>query len=431
MTEQQNKKESAGQEQLPNEGLSGLVAQYWEEKESPGYRGYKASSGMEHLKEEVHDHASDQQRETNRDSFSGKRKHNKKRNNKRTDRKRMSRPAKMFCGLGTVLIAIVVIAAASFFILEYKGKRSLTASAITDENITGAEDAQVGDGGKTVVYNGETYCYNDNISTILCIGVDREEYNDSGTYGEGGQADTLFLVAVDNESGKSTMIPISRNTMVTIDEYNEDGTYWRQNEIQIALAYTYGDGREKSCENVAQAVSRLMYGMPVNDYVALDLSAIASLNDAVGGVPVNVLEDMTEYDPVLIEGTQVTLKGQQAVSYVRSRKVEGYDLEVDNNAARMERQKQYMSAFLKTMIRQTKEDLFVPLNLYNMAKEDMITSVTASEVMYYAQLIVNKGLDNSIVSIPGKAKKGEYTEVYVDDETLYQIILDTFYKKMH
>lgn len=248
-------------------------------------------------------------------------------------------------------------------------------------------------------------------------------------YGEGGQADTLFLVAIDTQAEKITMLPISRNTMALIDEYNEDGTYWRQNQIQIALAYTYGDGREKSCENAAKAVSRLLYGMPVNNYLALDLSAIATINDAVGGVKVNVLEDMTEYDPTLEEGKQVTLKGEQAVSYVRSRKVEGYDLEIDNNEARMERQKQYISAFFQKVVRQTKKDILVPLQLYNIAKENMITSITASEVTWYAKQVIQGNMENRIVSIPGEAKKGEYTEVYVDNEELYQIILDIFYIK--
>lgn len=419
MTLKQNKRTPTEKESNPNEGLSGLVAEYWEDKKSPKYRGYKASSKTKRF----------QTKETQKDDsemFSESESGKDIREEKNKKGKKQNKLVKViFC-----IVVFLVVVGAIFLFLEWKGKKSLRDSAVTEETITGLEDAEIGDGGKTIVYNGETYCYNESISTILCIGVDREEYNQTGTFGEGGQADTLFLVAIDIENGKSTMIPISRNTMVEIDEYNEDGVYWRQNEIQVALAYTYGDGKEKSCENVAKAVSRLMYGMPVNDYVAIDLSAIASLNDAVGGVPVTVLEDMTDYDPVLQQGAQVTLKGQQAVSYVRSRKVEGYDLEIDNNAARMERQQQYMSSFLKTVIRQTKKDLLVPLNLYNLAKEDMITSISTSEVMYYAKMVAEKGLNNSIVSIPGEAKKGEYTEVYVDDEALYQIILDTFYKKI-
>lgn len=426
MTLQQNKGGQSEQDSNANKGLSGLVAEYWEDKETPKYQGYKASSKSKRLKgkHNLEDCLAESSDSESQDISRGD-------NNRKRKKTEKSKLFKFLRCLAIILLLFVAVLSIILFLLEWNGKKSLKDGKVTDEKITSLPDAETEDGGKNVIYKGETYCYNDNISTILCIGVDREEYNQNGKYGEGGQADTLFLVAIDSESGKSTMIPISRNTMVEIDEFNEDGTYWRRNEIQIALAYTYGDGKEKSCENVANAVSRLMYGMPVNDYVAIDLSAIAFLNDAVGGVPVTVLEDMTDYDPILQEGVQVTLKGQQAVSYVRSRKVEGYDLEIDNNAARMERQQQYLASFLKTVITQTKSDLSVPLNLYNFAKEDMITSITASEVMYYAKMVTEKGLNNSIVSIPGEAKKGEYTEVYIDDNALYQIILDTFYNKSH
>lgn len=416
MTDKQSKSEIGGSGSQPNEGLSGLVSGYWEDRESPGFRGYGEESAQERRKKES--------------SSDGKRKsHHEKKHNRKKDR-REGRSRRLLRTLGIILLVIILIAAAFVLVMGFRGKKSAIGSTVAREEVKGPDDARLGDGGKTVVYKGNTYCYNTHISTILCIGIDKEEYNETGTYGKGGQADTLFLIAYDNENGKSVMIPISRNTMAQIDEYNEDGTYWRQNKIQIALAYAYGDGREKSCENVAKAVSRLLYGMPVNDYITLDLSAIASLNDAVGGVPVTVLEDMTQYDPVLKEGAQITLKGQQAVSYVRSRKTEGYDLKVDNNAPRMERQKQYLDSFLNQAVIQTKKDLVLPLNLYRLVKEDMITSITPSEVMYYARMVKSRGVDNSIVSIPGKARKGEYTEVYVDDDSLYQIILDTFYKKV-
>jgi LCP family protein required for cell wall assembly len=262
------------------------------------------------------------------------------------------------------------------------------------------------------------------------MGVDREEFNEGSTYQEGGQADSLFLMVIDTSTGETKMVPISRYTMVPIDEYHEDGSYWRQNEIQVLLAYTYGDGREASCENTTTAISRLLYGMPISGYVAIDLSGIGVLNDAVGGVTVEVLEDLTEADSELYVGNTVTLMGQQAETYVRSRKSEGTDLEIDNNAPRVERQTQYLNAFLSTTMSQMKTSPTLPLKLYNIASDYTITDVSAAEALYLMTTMAKTGMEAEVVTIPSTAKKGEYTEVYVDEDALYEVILDVFYTEV-
>ena len=41
--------------------------------------------------------------------------------------------------------------------------------------------------------------------------------------------------------------------------------------------------------------------------------------------------------------------------------------------------------------------------------------------------LADHGNEISVVSLPGTVQKGEYTEVYVDRERLYEILLDVFY----
>lgn len=381
-----------------NDGLKGAIDSYWEEgatqKTRRGYREEDTRISKKHDKPK------------------------KKRSVK-----------KIILWILLIIVLFIVTVVITFVVLQKRGRKELTENNAANTEISTIDDAQSGDGGKTVIYKGQKYCYNEDITSILCMGVDQKSFNDTGTYQKGGQADTLFLMVIDTRTGKMTMIPISRYTMVTIDEYKKDGTYWRQNNIQVCLAYTYGDGREKSCENVTTAVSRLMYGMPISSYLTIDMSAISSLNDAIGGVEVQVLEDLSNQDPKLVKGANVTLMGQQAETYVRSRKSEGPDLAIDNNAPRMERQIQYMNNFMKKVLNQTKSNPTLPVSLFKQAKSYMITDVTVPEVTYLSGLLLQHGLDNSIVSIPGTAKKGEYTEVYPDDKALYEIILDVFYKK--
>ena len=73
---------------------------------------------------------------------------------------------------------------------------------------------------------------------------------------------------------------------------------------------------------MVDAVSNLFYGMPINGYVALNMNAVAMINDAVGGVTVTVPEDMAQVDPSFAEGAAVTLTGDQALKFTRYRDTE-------------------------------------------------------------------------------------------------------------
>lgn len=388
-------------------GLKDQINSYWDKKDSDGEG--TTDTGMHEKHHSLHNPRK------------------KPKEKKAHTQKKPIRIIKLILLIFVIFVAAVVV---TFLVLDRNGLKQLLDGNVAKTNITGDKNAELDDGGKTVYYKGHKYTYNDNLATILCMGIDKTQFNKNGSYQQGGQADTIFLVVVDTKKATTTMIPISRYTMVAIDEYNADGTYWRQNEVQVLLAYTYGDGKDASCKNVSTAISRLMYGMPISDYLAIDMSGISVLNDAIGGVKVQVLEDLTQEDPQLKLGSTVTLKGQQAETYVRSRKSEGPDLVIDNNAPRMERQVQYLNLFMKKMLSQTKTNPLLPLNLLNMSSKYTITNISTSEITYLSGLLAQHGFDNTIVNIPGTAKKGKYTEVYVDNDKLYQVILDVFYNKV-
>ena len=166
--------------------------------------------------------------------------------------------------------------------------------------------------------------------------------------------------------------------------------------------------------------------MPIDAYAAIDLPAVSVLNDAIGGVDVDVLEDLSSQDPALVQGAHVLLRGNQAEIYVRSRDHEN----VDANNSRMTRQRQYLTNFIAKTLSQTRKNLSVPLTLYDAVTAYMVTDISAPEVTYLASLLLQGSFGSqNIVTIPGEVKMGEeYAEYYVKEEALYQIILDVFYK---
>lgn len=338
-------------------------------------------------------------------------------------------------GILAGVLGILVVAVCVFFGMRSAGKKSLKADKdleMTAPNLTGQE-VSVEKNGEIVVYNGEKYRYNYNIITVLCMGIDKsqEEAQEEHLRGGNGQADTIILAVLDAKSGKTSLLNISRDSMVDVDRYTTAGNYAGTKKTQINLAYSYGDGKKISCKNAARSVSRLLYGIPVSSYAAINLSAINVLNDAIGGVEVEVLEDLTLNDPELVQGKKVTLKGRQAETYVRSR--DAYFGGADSNSMRMERQKQYLSAFARKTLEQSKKDITIPMTLFDVASDYMVTDLNAARVSYLISLMNKIGFDESrFMTVPGEAKIGEggYAEYHVDDQALYEMILELFYEKV-
>lgn len=334
-----------------------------------------------------------------------------------------------------ILLMVIVLVLGIFVWLEAKGRREMLGRKDEEIHMTApdleGQDIALEDDGEVIVYNGERYRYNENITSILCMGVDREEWS-AGESEPSGQADMLMLAILDVESGSAELWNISRDSMGEVETYRLDGSYRSTEQMQICLAYAYGDGKETSCQNTVRAVSRLLYGVPIQSYAAIDLEAIRPLNDAVGGVEVTIHEGDILPDR-FVPGTTVLLKGRDVETYVRMRRTELPDEPIDSNNNRMARQKQYMMSFIQKALEKTKEDITTPVKLFRLLTENdyMVTDLTVSKVSYLATVFGNiRFTEKSFRTVPGEVVDGgKYAEYHVDDDALYEMILETFYVK--
>ena len=333
-----------------------------------------------------------------------------------------------------ILILLILLAVMVYLGLEIMGKKSMHAQVIEEIPVTAPlEEAEVEDDGMTVTYKGEKYRYNENITSILCMGVDKREVETEDVLiGTAGQADMLMLAIMDTQSGVVKLWNISRDSMTDVDIYNVDGQYVRTEKLQACLAYAYGDGKKGSCENTVKAVSRLLYGMPIQSYAVLDLDAIRPLNDAIGGVEVTIHEGDI-LPGRFVPGTTVLLKGNDVEPYVRSRRTEIPGEPIDSNNNRMARQRQYMMKFIQKALQMTKEDLTTPMRLFKVAMEEdyMVTNLDISKVAYLSKYLGKISFsEGNFQTVPGEVVAGaEHAEYHVDDEKLYEMILETFYVK--
>lgn len=335
-------------------------------------------------------------------------------------KRRFKRWQRVILTIVSVILSLVIIVSGLLVWFVYNGSKEL----LNNTNIISApSNVVVQNGGQYVVYNGQTYEFNKNMTSILCMGIDKSSFDGaSDIKGENGQADVLILVAMDTSTGETKLINISRDTMTDVAVYSASGYYVETVNEQICLSYAYGDGKESSCANTVTSVERLFYNIPINSYFALDLDGISALNDAVGGVDVVSPETIGDFK----EGESYHLEGKNAETFVRSRDMES----VDANSKRMQRQQVYLDSFMNTVLAQTKKDITTPVSLFNASAPYSCTNLNPSKICYLSQnMLSHNGMNMTMVSVPGELKKGErYTEFHINEDEFYKLILDTYYK---
>lgn len=320
------------------------------------------------------------------------------------------------------IIAVFAVMAATYFFMYLSGRGQLLSQKDRNTSDPGiGEDVSVDNDGDVIVYNGKTYSYNDDITAVLFMGVDVKSIKTaSDNYGTNGQADAIYVMTVDTSTGKTDVISISRDTMTDVAIYSVNGKYIGTEKKQLCLAYAYGDRRHKSCENVLTSVTRLLYGMPINTYLAIDLSGVAPLTDAMGGVTVGKYNsDYTEK----LSGT-VKLTGKQAEKFVRNRDT----TQLKSNNVRMEMQQEFLKSFIASAKAKTKEDLSTPLKLYNIITDYSVSNVNASKITYLASRMIASNMDVEFHTVKGTITAGEHAEFNVDKQALFQLVLDIFYE---
>ncbi len=339
--------------------------------------------------------------------------------------------------LALLIFSILVIFGIILFFLIFRenGKKELYAAnkkEIKIQEIIPEEDIE--DDG-TINYKGEKYIFNPDVMTFLFMGIDhRGELKDADEvtdYRKGGQADALILMVVNHKSKKVNLININRNAMAEMDVYNKDGELVDTEVRQICLAHGYGTGHEDSCERQVEAVSEMFNFLQINGYYSLELDGVTELNDYMGGIEVEVLEDIPIGSKELknSKGKVITLKGDDARIYVQYRDAKNFN----SVESRMVRQKQYISALFAKILDKTKEDITFPVKLLDVLEDYTVTDLNASKVSYLATTCVNYEFDTeNIYTLSGEIVVDEegFEEFYVDEEALNDLIFELFYEKV-
>ena len=277
-----------------------------------------------------------------------------------------------------------------------------------------------------VEYDGEKYELKDNVETFVVMGLDKTSVDEgeSDSYNNDKQADFIMLFVLDNEAKTVTPIHINRDTMAEMNILGLNGNPVGTVTKQIALSYNYGNGKKISCRNTLNAVSKLLHGMKIDHYASVTMGGVKVYNDLVGGVTLEILEDFTAVDPSLVKGAKVTLTGEQALRYVRTRD----GLEDNTNIARMVRQRQYLTALREKTVEKLEGDGEFAVELTVQMSEYIISDRSVTQM----QELLSKFSAyefNETLYLEGENKVGEkFMEFYPDEDSITEVVVKAFYR---
>lgn len=215
--------------------------------------------------------------------------------------------------------------------------------------------------------------------TVLCLGFDESRQN----------SDVIMLFQFDIAHDKINVLQVPRDSYVPDYTSSETG--------KINSVYSLGDQSLSDIQRIVDAV-RDTFGIPIDSYITTGCGDIVDMVDYIGGIPINLPEDVKySANKYLYAGEQV-LNGEQAELFVRARK--GY---FEGDIGRVKAQRIFMAAAMKKFIDMSTTEItdFIA-EIYE--KEYIGTDLSLQEMSILADFAGDMDLDDVTVQmVPGEA----------------------------
>ncbi|MCT2585919.1 LCP family protein [Actinophytocola gossypii] len=166
----------------------------------------------------------------------------------------------------------------------------------------------------------------------------------------GARSDTVMVAHIPENRERVVVVSFPRDLEVTRPECEiwdpKTGEYTGKTDPGaevVKLNTAYQVGGPKCVTKLVQELS----GLAINHFVGIDFNGFKEMVDAVDGVEVCVEEPMKDDELGMIiptAGERVTISGDQALNFVRARKVEG---DITSDYGRIQRQQRFMSSLLR------------------------------------------------------------------------------------
>lgn len=271
---------------------------------------------------------------------------------------------------------------------------------------------------RTIRRDGVTWRYNSRLRTVLFMGIDtKADVVSREVLGNGGRADVILLFVLDPDARTTQLVEISRDTIATVDVYNEQQQKLHSGKMQINMQYAFGNNPARSCHLMKNRIVKLLYELPIDYYCSMTMDGIAAAVDSVGGVTMTLDEDWTSIDPSYTAGATITFNGAQAERFVRYRDVE----DVQSNAVRMARHGWIINELFQQLRDSGELDLVTIFRKMAPYLESDMDAETLAMLSAFDLL-------PDVLQLPGEVRAGKYhAEYHLDEPALQQMLLELFY----
>ncbi len=213
--------------------------------------------------------------------------------------------------------------------------------------------------------------------------------------------DVAMLVNFNVADSTVRIMQIPRDTYVNYDGY----WYYKINGV-----YRYNLEKEQdntSLDGIAGYAEFLEKNLcvKIHYYAIMDLDQFVNIVDALGGVEIDVPQDMKYHDPNqnltinLKKGKQV-LNGAQSEQFVRYRATFA-----QGDIGRVNMQKVFLAALFKTV--QKNVNITNIGNLCTIINDNLTTNMSTTDMIYFANIAFKINLKNVIMmTLPGQAAPG-------------------------
>jgi LCP family protein required for cell wall assembly len=245
--------------------------------------------------------------------------------------RRVLRAANLTAQVIAALLSLAVVVGSGFAWSAYRSFESnvVHVNVIVGATVTPNDGVQVVDDGKD--------------QNILLVGKDDrstatdQELNVLGIGGDGGGVltDAMMILHIPSDGAKASLISFPRDSYVAIPGNGH-------NKLNAAYAFgsNFGKDPDAGIRLLIETLQNIT-GLTIDHYVGVDLIGFYRITNALGGVPINLCEDVDDgLSGVHLKKGEQTLEGVQALAFVRQR--HGLDA-YGGDLARVTRQRYVLS----------------------------------------------------------------------------------------
>ncbi len=214
--------------------------------------------------------------------------------------------------------------------------------------------------------------------TILALGMDEEGLN----------TDVMMLCLLDLNAGKIKILQIPRDTYV-----GPEMTY--SDAHKINSVYSQGTYEGSDINKIVKCLND-MFGIPIDNYIGIKCTDVAPVVDAMGGIPMNVPDDIVYEADKLIPKGETVLSGEEAEWFVRYRS--DY---LQGDIGRIKAQRYFLAAAMQKVKNMGTLEI---LKIYPTLKDYIISGLSVKEIGMICDFANTVSMEDVTVKmLPGEA----------------------------